>query len=361
MTEVLSTTDVNFLISDRYKIVSVLGKGSYGLVCSAIDTVSAKNSSYDGAQIAIKKVNSIFKKPVLMKRAIRELKLMIHFRGHPNIISLVDLDVVYNQPYDGLYCFQELCQYDLASVIYSESQFSEFHIQSFVYQLLCGLKYIHSADVIHRDLKPGNILVTAEGALKICDFGLARGISSKYRKISGVPITNYVATRWYRAPELMLSIGKYDKPIDLWAVGCILAELYGREPLFKGKDQVLQLTEIIKVLGSPPYRLVRSLRWQLNVLEVNFQPIPFGKIYPIASSLAVDILEGFLKWDPNQRLNVVQALNHSFFTGIRQEECEANCASIFDFSFESECEDFDSLKTRLDWEVRAFKTIRGRN
>ena len=120
-------------------------------------------------------------------------------------MNLIDLDLVSTAPYDGLYCIQELADYDLARVIYSSIQFSEFHIQNFVYQILCGLKYIHTADVIHRDLKPGNILVTLQGVLKICDFGLARGINPKYFKQKSAPITNYVATRWYRAPELMLS------------------------------------------------------------------------------------------------------------------------------------------------------------
>ena len=151
------------------------------------------------------------------------------------IATLLDLDVVYVKPYEGLYCFQELADLDLARVLYSNVQFSEFHIQSFMYQILCGLKYIHSADVIHRDLKPGNILVTTQGTLKICDFGLARGINPVYFRNRSAVITNYVATRWYRAPELIMSTKNYTKAVDIWAVGCILGELFGRRPLFPGK------------------------------------------------------------------------------------------------------------------------------
>ncbi|GME83234.1 unnamed protein product [[Candida] boidinii] len=178
---------------------------------------------------------------------------MNFFKGHRNIVNLVDLDIVSLKPYDGLYCFQELVEYDLAKVIHSSVQLSEYHIQSFLYQILCGVLYIHSADVIHRDLKPGNILINSQGVLKICDFGLARGINSDYMKHNHKSslITNYVATRWYRAPELMLCKRSYGKEVDMWAVGCIFVEFYGRRPIFIGNDQVHQLIEILKVLGTP--------------------------------------------------------------------------------------------------------------
>ena len=171
--------------------------------------VSAIDKGEDGKprRLAIKKVTNIFNREILLKRAIRELKFLNFFKGHKNIVSLVDLEIVSEKPYDGLYCYQELVDYDLARVIHSTVQFSEFHIKHFLYQILCGLKYIHSADVIHRDLKPGNILCSIGGNLKICDFGLARGIAPQYfeQKSDEIHITSYVATRWYRACLLYTS------------------------------------------------------------------------------------------------------------------------------------------------------------
>jgi mitogen-activated protein kinase 7 len=130
---------------------------------------------------------------------------------------------------------------DLHAIIRSKQPLSDQHYQFFIYQICrgignsLGLKYIHSAEVLHRDLKPGNLLVNADCELKICDFGLARGVLQSPQQNGGF-LTEYVATRWYRAPELMLSFRSYSKAIDMWSVGCILAELIGGQPLFRGRD-----------------------------------------------------------------------------------------------------------------------------
>lgn len=271
---------------------------------------------------------------------------------------MIDLDVIYSSPYEGLYCYQELIDLDLARVIYSKVQFSEFHIQSFVYQILCGLKYIHSADVIHRDLKPGNILVSLHGVLKICDFGLARGINSTI--VNKVPsaITNYVATRWYRAPELMLSRKTYDQSIDLWAIGCILGELYGRKPMFLGQNQMHQITEILQVLGSPSQKLILRNNWNLTLLtKQRYKPIDLHRLYPIASHTAIDLLENLIVWDPRQRLTVNEALDHEFFKSIRNVDNEAECKEVFDFTFESTL-GLSTMKTVIYQEIESFKMER---
>lgn len=276
-------------------------------------------------------------------------------------MNLIDLDIVHIQPYEGLYCFQELAEYDLAKVIYSGIQFSELHIQSFIYQILCGLKYIHSADVIHRDLKPGNILVTTHGTLKICDFGLARGVNPEFFLQRTAPITNYVATRWYRAPELMLSNRIYSKAVDIWAVGCILAELYGRRPIFMGKDQIDQLHKIFRILGSPPIDVIRKLQWRYTVPpRMQYKVVSFAHIYPFASEGALDLLESLLKWDPSARPDIYQALSHPFFEKIRHKDCESECKQVFDFSFENSFTSMADLKQLLYDEVQAFKVERRR-
>ncbi|KAG0653759.1 mitogen-activated protein kinase smk1 [Monosporozyma unispora] len=364
-------TDIKFSVPQRYEIIKVLGKGSYGIVCSIRDNHST-NSQFI---MAIKKITNIFNKEILLKRAIRELKFMFYFQGHQNIVNFINVEIIFNRPYDGLYCYQELIDYDLAKVIHSDVIFTEFHIQWFTYQILCGVKYIHSANVIHRDLKPGNILCTVYGTLKICDFGLARGIavtSNKkniFNKSNTIPhITNYVATRWYRAPELILSNNSYDGAIDIWAIGCILAEFYHRRPIFMGKDSMHQIYEIIKYLGSPPDYLLKqfgSIRsWNmLNNQTINPENMVRGQNWKaclsFASSDAIDLLNRLLTWDPAERWTVKQAIEHPFVMSVRHIEDEPDCPhGSFDFDYESELDSMNKLRQYLIDEVIKFRNSR---
>lgn len=350
----------NFSLPGNYVVLQVLGKGSYGTVVSALDQSDKSNP----VKVAIKKVTNIFHREVLLKRAIRELKFMKYFKGHKNIVSLINLDIVFEKPYDGLYCFQELIDYDLARVIHSNVQFSEFHIKHFTYQILCGLKYIHSADVIHRDLKPGNILCTISGQLKICDFGLARGVSPKYTNKFTNHITNYVATRWYRAPELMLSYGKYTKAIDLWAVGCILAEFYGRKPIFMGSDTLHQITEIVKVLGTPNKKIITkygsSKAYELfSYPRPQLLKVPWKNIYPIACNEALELVDNLLSWDSDSRLTAEGAIEHPFLELVRIKDDEPSCPyGSFDFSYENNFTSMSHLRDFLYNEVKTFQKER---
>ena len=160
----------------------------------------------------------------------------------------------------------ELMETDLHRIIYSRQELTDDHIQYFIYQILCSLKYMHSANVLHRDLKPANVLLNSNCDLKVCDFGLARYVGTvagadndcrlpSVASCSGVDersvdLTEYVVTRWYRAPEIMLSCQEYTKAIDVWSVGCIFAELLGSKPLFPGDDYIHQLRIITDVLGT---------------------------------------------------------------------------------------------------------------
>jgi len=165
---------------------------------------------------------------------------------------------------------------------------------------LCGLKYIHSAKVIHRDIKPGNLLLNADCELKICDFGLSRGLVDSEKEA----LTKYVVTRWYRAPEVLCACKEYDTEIDVWSVGCILAELHGREPLFPGEDYISQLELIFSILGSPSED---DLKFITNPRAVNwiqklkkFPKIPFSRVYSGVNPLAVDLLEKMLVFNPKK-------------------------------------------------------------
>jgi mitogen-activated protein kinase 7 len=221
---------------------------------------------------------------------------------------------------------------DLAAIIRSGQPLTDAHFQSFIYQILCGLKYIHSANVLHRDLKPGNLLVNADCELKICDFGLARGFSVDPEENAGY-MTEYVATRWYRAPEIMLSFQRYTKaskfsdlyyvsnplltiPVDVWSVGCILAELLGGRPFFKGRDYVDQLNQILHILGTPNEETlsrIGSPRAQEYVRNLPFMAKrPFPSLFPNANPDALDLLNHMLAFDPSSRISVEEALEHPY-------------------------------------------------
>ena len=147
--------------------------------------------------------------------------------------------------FHDVYIVSELMETDLYRIIYSKQSLSIDHVKYFVYQILRALKYIHSANVIHRDLKPSNLLVNSNCDLKVCDFGLARGVldDNQTKDHSSRPLlTEYVVTRWYRAPEIMLACHEYDKPVDIWSTGCILAELLARKPYFPGDDYIDQVS-----------------------------------------------------------------------------------------------------------------------
>lgn len=268
---------------------------------------------------------------------------------------MVDVSFVTLEPYEGLYCFQELMDYDLAKVIYSLVQFSEFHICNFVYQILCGVKYAHSAEVIHRDLKPSNVLVSASGKVKIADFGLARAIKSCPSMLSAMPITNYVATRWYRAPELIVRECRYGKAVDMWAVGCILGELYGRRPLMPGKDLLDQFHYMIKYLGTPPLNLAMN---KLCSVPQFATPVLWDTVYPFASTKALDLLENLLQWDPRARSTVEEALDHDYFARIRQIDSEPLCEAPFILGPEENVSNLRVLQQLLVDEVEQFQRER---
>ena len=213
-----------FVVDDKFEYIKQIGHGAYGVVCSAYDHKSK-------TKIAIKKVPKAFEDLIDAKRIVREIKLLKFF-DHENVIALVD---VQKPPaptgYEDIYIITDLMETDMHRVIYSRQDLTDDHLQYFMYQLLRGCLYIHSANIIHRDLKPSNLLLNKNCDLKVCDFGLARGYEE-----STTTLTEYVVTRWYRAPEVILNASHYSNALDVWSIGCIFAELLGRAPLFPGDD-----------------------------------------------------------------------------------------------------------------------------
>jgi len=317
-----------FVVDKKYSPLKPLGRGAYGVVCSGLDRITNK-------KVAIKKIPKAFDDLVDAKRILREVKLLRHFK-HENIVGLRDLsgpqDV--NEPFEDLYIFLDFMETDLHKIIYSKNELTDEHIQYFVYQILRGLKFIHSAKVIHRDLKPSNLLLNGNCDLKICDFGLARGMKDE----EDFELTEYVVTRWYRAPEVMCSCQEYDYKIDVWSVGCIMAELLGRKPLFPGDDYIKQMNLIFGVLGTPSKSDLdfitndRALEY-IKSLEKKAK-IPFSKIYPKANPLALDLLEKMLTFSPTKRISVEEALSHPYLAALHNPKKEPDCKQLFDFEFE---------------------------
>lgn len=211
------------------RLVRVVGLARSIIANSSLSSALHKPS---GQKVAIKKITP-FDHSMFCLRTLREMKLLRYF-NHENIISILDIQKPRNyESFSEVYLIQELMETDMHRVIRTQ-ELSDDHCQYFIYQTLRALKAMHSANVLHRDLKPSNLLLNANCDLKVCDFGLARSAASSEEN-SGF-MTEYVATRWYRAPEIMLTFKEYTKAIDVWSVGCILAEMLSSKPLFPGKD-----------------------------------------------------------------------------------------------------------------------------
>ncbi|KEP51561.1 MAP kinase [Rhizoctonia solani 123E] len=341
-----------FHVEKRWKFVRELGQGAYGFVVSAQDQIS-------GETVAIKLVTRLFEKIQLSKRALREISLLRHFANHENITGLIDMDVI-SPDFNEIYLFMEPMEADLHQIVRSGQNLSNAHVQYFLYQILRAMKYVHSAGVIHRDLKPGNLLVNADCELKICDFGLSRGFDSVPEDDGAGFMTEYVATRWYRAPEIMLSFRKYTTAIDMWSIGCILGELLGMKPMFKGKDYVDQLNIIIDILGTPDEETLQrigSVKAQAYIRSLPVkEPKPFKTLFPQADDLALDLLSQMVTFDPAKRLSVLEALKHPYLEAYHDEDDEPECESKYEHWKEIEkLETIDQFRTAIWNEVEEFR------
>jgi len=310
-------------IPDRYKELTPIGSGAYGQVCAAFDTKL-------NIKVAIKKLARPFQSAVHAKRTYRELRMLKHM-NHENIIGLLDVfhpggDTL--DQFKQVYMVTHLMGADLNNIIRTQ-RLSDDHVQFMVYQILRGLKYIHSAGIIHRDLKPSNIAVNEDCELKILDFGLARPTETE--------MTGYVATRWYRAPEIMLNWMHYNQTVDIWSVGCIMAELLTGRTLFPGTDHIQQLNLIMEILGTPSEEFMakissESARNYIRALPI-MQKRDFRDVFRGANTLAIDLLEKMLELDADKRITADQALAHSYLEKYSDPSDEPTSA-VYDQSFE---------------------------
>ncbi|KAJ6888299.1 mitogen-activated protein kinase 9-like isoform X1 [Populus alba x Populus x berolinensis] len=317
---------------NRYQVQEVVGKGSYGVVGSAIDT-------HTGEKVAIKKINDVFEHVSDATRILREIKLLRLLR-HPDIVEIKHIMLPPSRrEFRDIYVVFELMESDLHQVIKANDDLTPEHYQFFLYQLLRGLKYIHTANVFHRDLKPKNILANADCKLKICDFGLAR--VSFNDAPSAIFWTDYVATRWYRAPELCGSFfSKYTPAIDTWSIGCIFAEMLTGKPLFPGKNVVHQLDLMSDLLGTPPPETLSRIRNEKARRYLSSMrkkpPVPFSQKFPNVDPLALRLLERLLAFDPKDRPTAEEALADPYFNGLSNVEREPSTQPISKLEFEFE-------------------------
>lgn len=282
---------------DKYKIIKEVGSGTFGVVWQALNM-------HNGEVVAIKKMKRKYYSwaECINLREVKSLRKM----NHPNIVKLNEVirenDVLY-----FVFEYMECCLYDLMKD--KVKPFSETEIRNWCFNVFQGLVYMHQHGYFHRDLKPENFLVS-KGVIKIADFGLAREITSQ------PPYTEYVSTRWYRAPEVLLQFPKYGPAVDLWGMGAIMAELFTLRPLFPGSSETDEIYKICSVIGSPTeftWRegLERASKFRYQFPEV--AGVNLSVLIPSASKEAVNLIGALCSWDPCKRPTAVEALQHPFF------------------------------------------------
>jgi len=289
--------------SKRYKKISFLGEGQFATVYKAEDTEN------NGRIVAVKKIKLGHRseaKDGINRTALREIKLLQEL-SHPNIIAL--LDVFGHRSSISLVC--DFMETDLEVIIQDTSMvLSPAHIKSVMLMTIQGVEYLHDNWILHRDLKPNNLLLDSEGIVKLADFGLAKTYGSPNRVY-----TNQVVTRWYRSPELLFGAKNYGAGIDMWAIGCILAELLLRVPFLPGESDLGQLTKIFETLGTPTDDDWPGMKELSDYVEFKkFPRIPFPDIFSAAGDDLLDLLNKLFLYDPVKRIGATQSLKHSYFS-----------------------------------------------
>uniref|UniRef100_A0A3B4ZRF1 Mitogen-activated protein kinase 6 n=1 Tax=Stegastes partitus TaxID=144197 RepID=A0A3B4ZRF1_9TELE len=327
-----------FDLGSRYMDLKPLGYGGNGLVFSAVDTDCDK-------RVAVKKI--ILTDPQSVKHALREIKI-IRRLDHDNIVKVFETlgpsgrrlteDVVSLTEVNSVYIVQEYMETDLCQLL-EKGLLSEGHARLFMYQLLRGLKYIHSANVLHRDLKPANLFVNTEDlVLKIGDFGLARIMDPHYSHKGH--LSEGLVTKWYRSPRLLLSPNNYTKAIDMWAAGCIFAEMLTGKTLFAGAHELEQMQlilESIPVLREEDRQELHSVIPVFIRNDMSKPHTPLAKLLPDVSPQALDFLEKILTFNPMDRLTAEEALAHPYMADYSFPLDEP--VSLHPFHIEDEVDD----------------------
>lgn len=320
--------------SSKYKKLEKIGEGSYGVVFKAkriAPSLNGNSQPSKGDMVALKRITLENENEGVPVTALREIALLKELK-HPNIVRLYD---VIHTPRKLTLVFELLDQGDLKTYIdvHGQPHLSTPTVKSFLYQLLRGIAYCHQHSILHRDLKPQNLLISREGELKLADFGLARAFGIPVKRL-----THEVVTLWYRSPDVLLGSQNYDTAVDIWSVGCVFAEMLSGQPPFASKSEAQQLLKIFSVLGTPSLTAdvvdsdvqywpsyMELPNWDLFVREcpelqnTKFSPQPLTKLFPNVDMQGLDLLQRMLRYDPAYRISAAEALNHPFFSSLQSQ------------------------------------------
>lgn len=304
----MNVSEVEDHISQKYEIKKRLGKGAYGIVWKGIDRKT-------GEIVAVKKIFDAFRNRTDAQRTFREIMFLQEFREHPNIVKLQN--VIRAQNDKDIYLVFEYMETDLHAVIKKGNLLKDIHKRYVMYQLLKATKFLHSGNVIHRDQKPSNILLDTDCFVKLCDFGLARSLYQIQEDPGNPALTEYVATRWYRAPEILLASSRYTKGVDMWSVGCILGEMLLGKPLFPGTSTINQIEKILSVIAPPSNEDVVSIKSDYGgsvIQRMLSRPrVPLEELLPPSTPPdALDLISRLLVFNPDKRLTADEALEHPY-------------------------------------------------
>jgi len=291
---------------ENYELMGTIGEGTYGVVMKARHKAT-------GQMVAIKQFKESDEDEQVRKTALREIRILKQLR-HENIVSLLE---VFRKG-GKLYLVFEYVERTILEELEKHAQgLQPLEVKKIFFQLLKALSFIHGHNVIHRDIKPENLLLSKNGVLKLCDFGFARALARP-----GSKNTDYVATRWYRAPELLVGDVDYGRAVDVWASGSLFAEILAGEPLFAGASDIDQLYQIIKCLGPLPPKLADCFAKNQIYVGVKLPQAkslePLSKRFPALDKTALSMLKACLRYDPEERDSCAKLLAHPYFAGFEE-------------------------------------------
>ncbi|KAG0577463.1 hypothetical protein M758_5G151000 [Ceratodon purpureus] len=349
--------DIDKHVLRKYHVGQKLGKGAYGIVWKAVDRRTNE-------VVALKKIFDAFQNSTDAQRTFREVMFLQEMNDHENIIKLFNVLKAENDR--DLYLVFEFMETDLHAVIRANI-LEEIHKQFIMYQLFKALKFMHSGELLHRDIKPSNLLLDSECQVKLADFGLARSVAQLKEDAGNAQVlTDYVATRWYRAPEILLGSTQYTFGVDMWSSGCILGELLNGKPVFPGTSTMNQIEKILEVIGRPAPEDIAALQSPFAATMLENMPIntkPFHNVFPKASSEALDLLKKLLHFNPYKRMTAEEALRHPYLAQFHNPSDEPICNRIVRIPIDDNTKfTINEYRERLYAEiVRRKKEIRRKN